>query len=175
MLDAAWVELGENGWAGFTIEAVAVRSGTAKSVIYRRWSNRVELAQALLERGRTSAPGPGSPRGELRADLLGFLHDTAQFLCGPFGDAVRGIALEGDPSAHHSVFGVEVLVELVAHHVEQARIRGELNGVPSALSLNLGHAVLMWEFALRRQTPTPAQLEEFVDTVWLPAIRASIR
>ncbi|MFB9571393.1 TetR/AcrR family transcriptional regulator [Streptomyces yanii] len=173
ILDAAWAELSECGWDKFTIDGVAVRSGAAKSVIYRRWSGRVELARALMERGRATAPGDLESQGDLRSDLVAFLRGMALFLRGPFGSASRSIVIEGNATTHASVFGGEVLVAIVGELVEQARARGELHGSPSPLALNIGHAVLMWEFTFTRNPPTDDNLVEFVDTVWLPAIRQS--
>jgi DNA invertase Pin-like site-specific DNA recombinase len=37
VLGAAFAELDEHGYAGFSIEAVARRSGVHKTTIYRRW------------------------------------------------------------------------------------------------------------------------------------------
>jgi AcrR family transcriptional regulator len=173
ILDAAWAELAERGWESFTVEGVAARSGAAKSVIYRRWSGRVELAQALLTRSRATTPAAMTYGTDLRADLLSFLQGMARFLDGPFGAASRGIALEGDPAEHESVFGDEVAVAIVGDLVEQARARGELRGSPAPLALNIGHAVVMWEFTHTRRPPSDADLERFVDLVWLPAIRLS--
>jgi len=62
-----------------------------------------------------------------------------------------------------------VVVAVTKH----ARRRGELGGSPSPLALNVGHAVVMWEFTHTHRPPTDDELAELVDTVWLPAIRAS--
>ncbi|HET6742594.1 MAG TPA: helix-turn-helix domain-containing protein, partial [Kribbella sp.] len=43
LLDAAWAELMESGYARLTMEAVAARAQTGKQVLYRRWRNRAEL------------------------------------------------------------------------------------------------------------------------------------
>ena len=51
ILTAAWDELAERGWAGFGIEGVSNRVETAKAVVYRRWRNRVELVQEMLDAG----------------------------------------------------------------------------------------------------------------------------
>jgi AcrR family transcriptional regulator len=173
ILDAAWAELAERGWAGFTVEGVAARSGAAKSVIYRRWSGRVELAQVLLARQRSTTRESAGSRGDLRTDLLTFLQDMTRLLRGPFGDASRGITIEGDPALHASLFGGEVMVALLAEMVEHARARGEIRASPSPLVLNIGHAVVMWEFTHTRRPPTDDDLARFVDEVWLPAIRHS--
>jgi AcrR family transcriptional regulator len=173
ILDAAWTELAERGWSGFTIDGVAERSGAAKSVIYRRWTGRVDLAHALLARERARASQSVESGADLRTDLLTFLQNTTRFLRGPVGDASRGIAMEGDAGNHVSLFAGEVLVARVGEFVERARDRGEIAGRPSPLVLNAGFAVVMWEFVHTRRPPTDEDLVELVDTVWLPAIRAS--
>lgn len=170
ILDAAWLELGERGWAGFTIDGVALRSGTAKSVIYRRWSSRVDLARAMLARATAERPAAASSQGELRADLLGFVRGLADFLRSSFGPAVRGVIHEGDQPGSASLFTAEATVPLVRELVEQAFERGEIATRPTALVLNLGHAVVMSEFLHTREAPVDSMLVELVDTVWLPVL-----
>ena len=48
LLDAAWDELVEKGYDGFTIESVAERAQTARAVIYRRWATKPELMRAAI-------------------------------------------------------------------------------------------------------------------------------
>jgi AcrR family transcriptional regulator len=76
ILDAAWSELVERGYATFTLEAVALRAGTSRPVLYRRWPGRAELAKAAMKhhhsRHPISVPNLGSVREELAA-LLGQL------------------------------------------------------------------------------------------------------
>ena len=48
LLDAAWSELSERGYDDMTIDAVAVRAGTSRAVLYRRWPNKQELVLAAL-------------------------------------------------------------------------------------------------------------------------------
>ncbi|UUT35399.1 TetR/AcrR family transcriptional regulator [Microbacterium elymi] len=40
ILQAGWDQLLEGGYPGFTIDAVAERVQTSRSVIYRRWADR---------------------------------------------------------------------------------------------------------------------------------------
>ena len=46
ILDAAWAELIDHGYAEMTLEAVAKRAGTSRPVLYRRWPSRTKLATA---------------------------------------------------------------------------------------------------------------------------------
>jgi AcrR family transcriptional regulator len=43
ILDAAWTELIEHGYANLTLESVAKRSGTSRPVLARRWPNRTSI------------------------------------------------------------------------------------------------------------------------------------
>lgn len=71
MFDAARALLEEGGYPAATIEAIAARSGVAKTTIYRRWPNR----------------------GALFVDLMGRLTETE--LPAPVGrDPLRGLHLE---------------------------------------------------------------------------------
>ena len=57
VLDAAIEVIAEHGFAGTTIDAIASRSGVARSTIYRNWNGRTEL---MLEAVRARVgPVPG--------------------------------------------------------------------------------------------------------------------
>lgn len=176
ILDAAWDELAERGWGRFSIEGVAVRAGTAKTVLYRRWDNRVQLAQQVLQQRASrmymsdSAAGAG-----LREELLRFVRDMSELLRGPFGEAVRGVISEGDPSTQSSLFAGAVVVTRVDEIIGRARARGDLPGDPDPLTANLGHAIVMSEFLHTASPPPDEGLVALVDTVWLPALIGSAR
>ena len=71
VLDAAFAELDEHGYGGFSIEAVARRSGVHKTTIYRRWPTREALlVYALDTRSDRDLPVPNA--GSLRAELRQF-------------------------------------------------------------------------------------------------------
>jgi AcrR family transcriptional regulator len=167
---AAWEELAERGWAGFGIEGVSTRCGTAKAVVYRRWRNRVELVQDMLARITASPYGAHRSSGDLRTDLIGFLRDMAGFLDGPYGEAVRGSMYEGDPSKRASVLVGPVVVGRVDRILEDAVARGELPRMPSPAAANLGHAVAMSEFLHTGAAPSGHAIDVLVDELWLPAL-----
>lgn len=60
--------IGESGFAGFTVEAVAERAGVGKATIYRRWPNREALILAAAERVLVTDDPPDT--GDLRDDLI---------------------------------------------------------------------------------------------------------
>jgi AcrR family transcriptional regulator len=81
ILDAAWGELIEHGYANMTLEAVAQRAGTSRPVLHRRWPSRMKLATAALARylalNPIEIPDLGSVRVEMSL-LLRKLSDRAR-------------------------------------------------------------------------------------------------
>jgi AcrR family transcriptional regulator len=73
LLDAAWDELVEVGYANLTMESVAARAHTGIAVLYRRWANKHELVLAAIEHYRQARPVEIPDTGTLRGDLLALL------------------------------------------------------------------------------------------------------
>jgi AcrR family transcriptional regulator len=74
---AAAVQLiGEKGYDGFTMAAVADRAGVAKTTVYRRWQTRSELALATVASTMSRVNIVDS--GDLRADLADFARRLAE-------------------------------------------------------------------------------------------------
>ncbi|HZT19019.1 MAG TPA: TetR/AcrR family transcriptional regulator [Dongiaceae bacterium] len=99
ILRAAYELLESGGLSAFTIEAVAERSGAAKTTIYRWWPNKGALAmESFLRVAERLSPFPetGSPRADLRAHL----HLFARALRGRAGRLLAGIVAEAqiDPA-----------------------------------------------------------------------------
>ena len=92
ILDAAAEVMGEIGYRGMTLEAVARRAGTTKPSIYLRYSGKEELAVAALERMRLRG-GPAADTGSLRADLVAELERFRLAVLRPRGMAMIGTVL----------------------------------------------------------------------------------
>jgi len=92
ILDAAAEVMGETGYRGMTLEAVARRAGTTKPSIYLRYSGKEELAVAALERMRLRG-GPAADTGSLRADLVAELERFRLAVLRPRGVAMIGTVL----------------------------------------------------------------------------------
>ena len=88
--------LAERGRYGASVEAVAARSGVAKSSIYRRWSGRDEMIMdalaTLFEVSEVVASGSDDPREQLSA-LLEQLRD--QWADPMFRRLMRRLAADG--------------------------------------------------------------------------------
>ena len=87
VLNAAFAELGEKGYDGFSMEAVARRSGVHKTTVYRRWPTRDALVVDALD-SRAHRHSPISRTGSLRADLRLFAEDVFAKLSSPHGKAM---------------------------------------------------------------------------------------
>jgi AcrR family transcriptional regulator len=80
--------LAEDGVPGITVEAVASRSGVARTTIYRRWAT----PEALMLDALREELGPRSNRmadtGSLRGDLTALLRDVSAFSTSDQGRAI---------------------------------------------------------------------------------------
>ena len=76
LLDAAWEELTERGYEGFTIDAVAERARTSRAVVYRRWPGKAELVRAAAVRAGARQPTPVPDTGTLRGDVIELLRQA---------------------------------------------------------------------------------------------------
>jgi AcrR family transcriptional regulator len=107
VLDAARELFEAGGYAAATIDAVAARSGVAKTTIYRRWPNRASLLVEVLVEVHTAAvplPAGGNPArallGELRDGAAAANGLTGKLMTALVGEAqhdpeVRAELLEG--------------------------------------------------------------------------------
>lgn len=77
LLDAAWEELEERGYAGLTMEGVAARAGTSRPVLARRWDEKAKLAIAAIRQQLAKSRLDVKDHGDLRTELLEFLDNLS--------------------------------------------------------------------------------------------------
>lgn len=99
VLGAAVDVVAERGFGGATIDAIAQRSGVARSTIYRHWPDRMDLLlEAVSDRvGSVEA----SVTGDLREDLIGLVVHLGELLGSePIGSVAAALILESrrDPA-----------------------------------------------------------------------------
>jgi AcrR family transcriptional regulator len=87
ILEQVLALLGSHGYAGLTLDELAVRSGVAKTTILRRWPSKAAVAAAGVERlalQTVDVPDSGTLRGDLQALLHGavdsFVRGRGQFV-----------------------------------------------------------------------------------------------
>ncbi|NEA26048.1 TetR/AcrR family transcriptional regulator [Actinomadura bangladeshensis] len=78
LLRAAWDELVDAGYAALTMERVAVRAGTSRAVLYRRWLGKTELVIAAIRHRREADPVAVPDTGSLRGDLIALMRSATR-------------------------------------------------------------------------------------------------
>ena len=73
LLEAAWQELIEVGFARLTMESVAARAKTGVAVLYRRWPNKDDLVLAAIGHYGATHPVDIPDTGSLRGDMIALL------------------------------------------------------------------------------------------------------
>ena len=106
--------LGSHGYAGLTLDALAARSGVAKTTILRRWPSKAAVAAAGVQRlALQSVDVPDS--GTLEADLLALLHGAVETFVRGRGQFIAQLIRE---AGHHPE--ITDLVHTVIHTRRQA-------------------------------------------------------
>jgi AcrR family transcriptional regulator len=145
ILTAARELLGETGVRGLTIEAVAARSGVAKTTIYRRWRDKDELALAAVWDDLVSSLGAPRDVGDTQAELRAFIEPVIGVLRSPvMNTAIRGLTSEiaENPELSRTYRDqiVEPRVEQLRDIVARGVARGDL--VPDT-DVRLAHELLL--------------------------------
>ena len=93
ILDAALQLLAEDDDVGsLTVEAVAARSGVAKTTIYRRWRDKWELALDAVMIDTLPRFDEPVDVGDTRKELLTFVNSVVKMLAAtPYGPAMKGL------------------------------------------------------------------------------------
>ena len=94
ILQAAWDELSKVGYVLLTMEGVAVRARTNKSVVYRRWANKGKLVIDALRRHVLSHTQGVPDTGDMSNDVLILLRRIAQPLQIIGADTLHGLMLK---------------------------------------------------------------------------------
>lgn len=179
ILDAALAVVSENGYDAANMNDIAARAGVGKAAIYRRWASKAALVTDALIYWRPDlltkeAPDTGSLAGDFDAliEQIGRIDDDPV----P-NDLVLRVALEAahDPDLAAAVDDL-VLVKgkgLVAKIVAQAAVRGEID--PDRDWSMVADVVLAMGLlqVIRGQTADARFVRQVIDTLVLPALRAS--
>jgi AcrR family transcriptional regulator len=170
ILEAAWAELNEVGYARTTVASVAARAQTGKQVLYRRWRNRAQLAVAAVNH-HVGPPISGPPdTGSLRGDVLALLEAGARRVEGVDAGILQGILSE--LVDEDNVFAA-TMPRMVADLLDRAVARGELaSALVPARVLSLPMDLARQEFARNLNRNLYQAFAEIVDQVFLPLVRS---
>jgi AcrR family transcriptional regulator len=178
ILDAAWAELTEQGYASMTLEAVAKRAGTSRPVLHRRWPSRLKLATAALGRylatNPIQAPDLGSVGAEMkvllrgmssraRPDLMRVLFDMSEDLAAA---KTRPADLRAEITNDRTIRAV-IQRGMDRGEVDPDRLTPRIVALPMDLAR---HEMLM------TLKPLPDEvIREIVDDIFLPLVRRAPR
>jgi AcrR family transcriptional regulator len=178
LLDAAWDELVEVGFAKLTMESVASRGGTGIAVLYRRWANKDELVVAALAHYRDSHPVELPDTGSLRGDLVTLLtamgQTRAAFFAIAAASAFSGLVTgtELTPTqVRDQIMGDQRLLRVRAIY-QRAHDRGEidLNRIPSAV-LAMPFDLVRHDLLMDLKPLKPKRIRSIVDELFLPLVQ----
>lgn len=180
VFDAARALLEEGGYPAATIEAIAARSGVAKTTIYRRWPNRSALFIDLMGRlTETELPAPvgRDPLQGLRAELR---------MAGVNADRVPGrlmVSLLGE--AQHDPEVRDALLQRVLLPRREVRVQAIRRAQASGLvrrdlhphvAVDLLWGPVFYRMLVRHEPVTPGFVTELFENVLAglrPAPRAA--
>ncbi|HEY3956757.1 MAG TPA: TetR/AcrR family transcriptional regulator [Streptosporangiaceae bacterium] len=168
ILEAAEAMLSEGGYGSLTIEGAALRSGVAKTTIYRYWPTKAALTAEVLRRRTDIGVMPDS--GDARADLISFLsvnlrnyaaQDPAVLLPAfwdTLGDAAHRRELRDQVLDRRRNMGRALLARLI-----------DGGALPAAtdidLLLDMWAGFALYRFGLREKRVTLAAITALVDLV----------
>ncbi len=174
ILDAAWAELTEHGYAEMTLESVAQRAGTSRPVLHRRWPSRTKLATAAL--GRYLALHPieianlGSVSAEMRLFLRKLSDRVPSQLIRLFFDMTGDLADEQSNLAdmRAEIANGRLVRTILDRGIERCEIDpGRMTSRIMALPTDLArHEVLMTFGPLSDEV-----IRQIVDEIFLPLVR----
>jgi AcrR family transcriptional regulator len=179
LLDAAWDELVEVGYAHLTMGSVAARAHTSEPVLYRRWANKDQLVFAAITHHREVNPLTVPDTGALRTDLIAQLTLAGELLAGFYAITVAAsysgllAALGLTPAqARERVMGTRQFPR-VREIYQRAHDRGEidLGRIPEAV-LAMPFDLLRQDLLMDLKPPEPGRIASIVDELFLPLVRS---
>src|SRR5262245_965215 len=167
ILDAAFQLFTKGGYPATTVEAIAARSGVAKTTSYRWWPNRAALVvDLLLNLAAVQAPPP-SGRNPIRALRKEFreVAKASGALPGQMLGSLLGEA-QNDPEIREAL--VEGLFnprrEATARVIEQAQKEGKLHpAVPPLVAVDLLFGPIFYRRYIRQEPLNEAYVRQVYD------------
>ena len=160
---AFFEEWAERGFSALSLERVAARDGAGKAAIYRRFSSRLDFADAAISALGLRLALPEAGPSTLEEDVFAFLLQTRAVLRHPL---VRRILpdLHAEAARSPEMRAINDRVAKARRNradalLDRAVDRGELpEGLNRDLALDLLAAPLYWRMIVRGVTPTRGEL-----------------
>lgn len=168
VLQATLELLGEVGHAGTTVEAIAERSGVAKTTIYRHWPQRGALLFDAFHSNVTHTDA--APTGDVRTDLLAMASGLAAKLRDPRWSRIMATlidAAEADPELSELSAGFAAERRAAVKALLDTGVEsGQLDpGIDTELGSILLGGPLFYQRMMMREPADDATLERLLDLV----------
>jgi AcrR family transcriptional regulator len=178
LLQAAWEELVEAGFARLTMESIAARAKTGVAVLYRRWPRKDDLVLAAIQHYAVTHPVEIPDTGSLRGDMIAMLGGVSRDRVAYF--AVVSAAFSG-LLASSGLTPAEVRERLISgvppwspDVYRRAHERGEidLDRIPRAV-LTMPIDLMRHDMLMTYKPIRDERILEIVDDLFLPLVAAS--
>jgi AcrR family transcriptional regulator len=168
-------ELAETGYVNFSIERVAARAATSKPVIYRRWPTLARLVYAALRASRPVLSSEAPDTGTVRGDLMAILHRISEMVDELSPEIIFGLIAELLHENDSSLFAevhernAKIMNEILTRGVGRGEIAAEkLTPRLATLPFDL----VRYQLMVLRQPLSAQDIEEIIDRIFLPLVRA---
>jgi AcrR family transcriptional regulator len=168
ILDAAYAILVEEGLAHFSIDAVAVRAKVARTTVYRRWPDKMQLMNESFLRAfepTLEFASTNSPRDDFRALAV----SLARTLSGPNGRIAASVVAQAQSDAETRQMFLKDFSQPLRKHstvllqagIDKKAFREDLN-IARVIDAMVGAVYLRLLFG---QSTGPAWAHQLVDTL----------
>lgn len=160
--------IAEHGVAGFTVEAVAKRSGVAKTTIYRHWESGNALLVDTIDSMVVAFPTPDT--GSLASDLAAFLDVMAPIIENPTMVRIMlGVMAEASSDADLNRIHQELMAERkrpIRTILDRAQRRGEIRSdLAMDQIIDMVEGPLMSRFLIRRIPRNPDDERQLIELI----------
>jgi AcrR family transcriptional regulator len=178
LLEAAWQELTEAGFARLTMESVAARAKTGVAVLYRRWPNKDDLVLAAIRHYSATRPVDVPDTGSLRGDMIALV---SSFSSNRVSFAVIIGAVFSGLLASSGLTPAQVREKILADRRAQsdevfvrAHERGEIDlaRIPPAV-LTMPFDLMRHDMLMTYQPIPPERIVAIVDDLFMPLVAIS--
>ena len=175
LLDAAWAEVTDRGYDDMTIDAVAVRAGTSRAVLYRRWPNKQELVLAALKHEAAKDVVVAPDTGSLRGDVIALLKEANRVRVGVVSQLLTQLGGFYRQTGN-SLADLRALVQggrdaFLEDAIQRAIDRGEIEaGQLTERIARLPVDLFRYEIFMTLRPLPEEVIEEIVDTIFLPLV-----
>jgi AcrR family transcriptional regulator len=175
LLEAAWQELVEAGFARLTMESVADRAKTGVAVLYRRWPNKDDLVLAAIRYYGTTHPVDIPDTGSLRGDMIALLSSAssarvsfATIVSAAFSGLLASTGLT-PAQVREKVMGERPLWSAEIYRRAQERGEIDLDRIPPVV-LTMPFDLMRHDMLMTYEPIPPERVRAIVDELFMPLV-----